>query len=246
MNKFIVLSLLSATVVAPVSATVLKSNLQVGAGYVKAFGDGAEPSNQDQKAIFDVVYAAKTDWGSSRVRATLENPGRLNTTPKGFKVTSLKTESTTLIQLKQSSFSLWLDHQTNGNQKIADNHVRAGISYSTNLGPIKFRTSLAPEYYFGHSPKGDAYGLQMFNRTSFDYQWSKQFSQKFLFENTSLRNEQVQEAIGWKKHGYHYAIINNYKYNEKVSAKFIVHYFQSFAGFKFDAGSAVMLVRYKI
>jgi len=239
----LVLTVLNTT---HLQAEVLNSHLKVAAGYWVEFSRESAKNNQGDKSVAMVEYRVKTDWGSSVVRGLIENIGGTNKSPNGLKITSIKTFSTTYIDINESPFSIWLDHQTVSNTKISDNHLRAGFSYHTNLGPIKFRTSMGPEYYFGHSPFDDANGVHWFGRTVFSYQFTHNIKQAFIFDNVNFRNSNVQNAIGWQKNGYHTMLVTHIGITTNLSASIQLHHFSAFGGYKTHGNSALVSLSYNL
>ncbi|WOT04454.1 hypothetical protein [Shewanella youngdeokensis] len=227
-------------------AEVLNSNFKVAAGYWMESGSGSEENNQGDETVIIAEYRAKTDWGSSVVRGLIENIGGTNESPNGMTITTLKTFSTTYVDIGDSPFSVWLDHMTVGNNKIADNHVRAGISYKNKFGPVRFSTQFAPEYYFGHSPFDDAKGMHLFGRTILSYDLTDNIKQAFIFENVNFRNNDIQDGIGWKEHGYHYMLNTSFGVTEAITANLQLHHFESFGGYGTDGNSIFVNFSYNM
>ncbi|QIZ77474.1 hypothetical protein [Ferrimonas lipolytica] len=246
MKKLLLAGAIVAAAVAPAQAEILKSNFQVGVGYWFEVGTDSEASNQGDETVITAEFRAKTDWGSSMARGLIENIGSTKESPNGLEIATFKTFSTTLYDLDDSNFSVWIDHQTVSNTKIADNHLRTGFSYAKKFGDVAFRMSLAPEYYFGHSPQDDADSIHLFGRTTASYAWTNKFSQMLMFENVNFRNERLQDAIGWKEHGYHYMLMSNYAFTKDFVGHLQWHHFKSFGGYKYDGTSLFLNFTYKI
>lgn len=246
MKKISILVALMAMGAPNLHAEVLNSNLSVATGYWIEAGSDSEASNQGDESVIIVEYRAKTDWGSSVARGLIENIGGTNESPNGLTITTAKTFSTTFIDIDESPFSVWLDHQTVSNTKISDNHFRAGVSYAAKFGPVNFRMSLAPEYYFGHSPAGDAKGVHLFGRTVLNYKLTDNIKQTLMFENVNFRNNDLQDSIGWQENGYHYMLATNIGITEKLSTNIQLHHFDSFGGYKYDGNSIFVNLSYNL